>query len=86
MSTFIVRLAESGPGLAVAVKDLIDLAGLPTSAGSRAVAASTAPAVDDAACLAGIRAGEAAGTLHLVGKTYLHETRRCRSEGPEDPL
>ena len=73
VSTFIVRLAESGPGLAVAVKDLIDMAGLPTTAGSRAVALSAVPAAADAACLAGIRAGEAAGTLHLVGKTNLHE-------------
>ena len=73
MSTFIVRLAESGPGRAVAVKDLFDMAGLPTTAGSRAVAASAEPAVADAACLAGIRAGEAAGTLHVVGKANLHE-------------
>ena len=48
MSTFIVRLAESGPP-AVAVKDLIDVAGLPTTAGCRAVATSAAPAVADAA-------------------------------------
>ena len=73
MSTFILRLAESGPGLAVAVKDLIDMVGLPTTAGSRAVATDARPAAADAACLAGIRAGEAAGTLHLVGKTNLHE-------------
>ncbi|MEA2826480.1 MAG: amidase [Actinomycetota bacterium] len=73
MSTFIVRLADSGPGLAVAVKDQFDMAGLPTTAGCRAVAASAEPALADAACLAGIRAGEAAGALHVVGKTNLHE-------------
>ncbi|MEA2971569.1 MAG: amidase [Actinomycetota bacterium] len=73
MSTFILRLARSGPGLAVAVKDLFDMVGLPTTAGSRAVATDARPAPADAACLAGIRAGEAAGTLHVVGKTNLHE-------------
>ncbi len=73
MSTFVVRLATSGPGLAVAVKDLFDMVGLPTTAGSRAVAAAARPAQADAACLAGVRAGEAAGTLHVVGKTNLHE-------------
>lgn len=73
MTTFILRLAQSGPGLAVAVKDLFDMAGLPTTAGSRAVAADARPAAIDAECLAGIRAAAAAGTAHVVGKTNLHE-------------
>lgn len=36
MSTFIQRYRTSGPGIGVAVKDLIDLAGWPTSAGCKA--------------------------------------------------
>jgi amidase len=57
----------------VAVKDLIDVAGLPTTAGSRAVAAHAAPAASDAPCLAGLRAAAARGEAHFVGKTNLHE-------------
>lgn len=48
------------------------MAGLPTIAGCEALA-DAAPASEDAACLAGIRAAEAAGKLHIVGKTNLHE-------------
>jgi amidase len=57
----------------VAVKDLIDMEGLPTTAGCRAVAEAVTPAAIDAGCLAGIRAAEAAGELHVIGKTNLHE-------------
>jgi amidase len=76
MATFITRLETSGrPGHRVAVKDLIDMAGLPTTDGSRVIAAAAArtPAVIDAACLAGTRAAEAAGQAIMVGKTNLHE-------------
>ncbi|HEY8045840.1 MAG TPA: amidase [Streptosporangiaceae bacterium] len=73
MSTWILREAVSGPGLRVAVKDLIDVAGLPTTAGSRAVADQAAPATADAACLAGLRAAIGRGQACLVGKTNLHE-------------
>ena len=73
MGTWIVR--ERGPvaGIRVAVKDLIDIAGLPTTAGSRAVADQAVPASADAACLAGLRAAIDAGTACLAGKTNLHE-------------
>ncbi|MHB1535925.1 MAG: amidase [Acidimicrobiales bacterium] len=61
------------PVLRVAVKDIMDLAGTPTTAGSRAVADRAVPAERDAACLAGIRAAERAGKARVVGKTNLHE-------------
>jgi amidase len=72
VTAFLERFASSGTGLAVAIKDLIDVAGSVTTAGSRAlVTAEPAPA--DAACLTEIRAREAAGEAWLVGKTNLHE-------------
>jgi len=57
----------------VAVKDLIDMAGLPTTAGSRPVADRALPAARDAACLAGLRAAMSAGQARFAGKTNLHE-------------
>ncbi len=72
MTTFLERFADSGNGIAVAIKDLIDVAGSVTTAGSRALV-DAPPAPADAACLAGIRRREAAGELWLVGKTNLHE-------------
>jgi amidase len=71
-AVFTTRLATGGPGRPVAVKDLIDMAGLPTIAGCRALAGAP-PAEKDAACLSGIRAAEADGEIHIVGKTNLHE-------------
>jgi amidase len=70
VATFITRLdspGSSGPRLAV--KDLIDMRGVPTTAGCRAVAEKAEPAAEDAACLAGARAAGAA----IVGKANLHE-------------
>jgi amidase len=73
MSTFITRLNEGSGDLRVAVKDLIDVTGVPTTAGCRAVA-DTATAVErDAECMRGIREAMAAGLARLVGKTNLHE-------------
>ncbi len=71
MTTFITRLAPAhdATGIRLAVKDLIDVEGVPTTAGSRAVAVSARPAERDAACLAGARA---AGAV-IVGKANLHE-------------
>jgi amidase len=70
MATYITAL-DPGPGSGplLAVKDLIDVAGVPTTAGSRVVADSAPPAATDAACLAGARAAGA----RLVGKANLYE-------------
>ncbi len=69
MTTFITRYDTSGPGVRLAVKDLIDMAGELTTAGCRAVEKTAAPAAQDAACLAGARAVDA----RIVGRTNLHE-------------
>jgi amidase len=69
MSTYITRLDADGGGLRLAVKDLIDMQGLHTTAGSRAVADQAEPAAEDAPCLAGARA---AGAV-ITGKTNLNE-------------
>ena len=72
MATFILRIDEPGAGPRgprVAVKDLIDVVGTPTTAGSAAVAATATPAAADASCVAAARAGGA----RMVGKTNLHE-------------
>ena len=69
MTTFITRYDTSGPGVRLAVKDLIDMEGEPTTAGCRAVAERARPAVRDATCLAGARAAGA----RIVGRTNLHE-------------
>src|SRR5206468_3627425 len=72
VTTFLERFAASGSGIAVAIKDLIDVEGSVTTAGSRALA-DAPPAPADAACLTEIRRREATGDLWLVGKTNLHE-------------
>lgn len=69
MATFTIRLDAAGDGPRLAVKDLIDMAGLPTTAGSRALAERAEPAERDAPCLAGARAAGA----RVVGRTNLHE-------------
>ncbi len=70
MSTFIQRLdAPPGDGPRLAVKDLIDVAGWPTTAGSRAVADTAEPADHDAAVVVRARAAGA----RIVGKANLHE-------------
>jgi len=73
VATWIVSDSTPGAGPRVAVKDLIDMAGLPTTAGSRPVADGALPAERDAACLSGLRAALAAGQARFAGKTNLHE-------------
>ena len=67
--TWILRIDGAGTGPRVAIKDNIDLAGAPTTAGSRVVEAIASAAPRDAPCLAGLRAADAA----IIGKTNLHE-------------
>ena len=57
------------------MKDLIDMAGLPTTNGSKVIAARAEhhPAERDAACLAGTRAAEREGRVAIAGKTNMHE-------------
>jgi amidase len=69
MSTFITKLDSNGRGPRVAVKDIVDVAGVPTTCGSKAIERTATPATRDAACLAGVRAADA----RIVGKANLHE-------------
>jgi amidase len=72
-NAFIDRTQIGDAGTTVAVKDLIDLAGLPTTAGCRALERVAVPAAADAACMAGLRAAIEAGEARMVGKTNLSE-------------
>lgn len=69
MTTFIERFTTSESGTRLAVKDVIDMAGVITTAGSKAVAETAVVAEMDASCLAGARAAGAC----IVGKSNLHE-------------
>lgn len=69
MSTWIVRLDEPGAGPRLAVKDVIDVAGVPTTVGCAAVADRAQPATEDAACVSTARAAGA----RIIGKANLHE-------------
>jgi amidase len=69
MSTWITRLDSTGDGPRLAVKDIIDVEGVPTTGGSRALERIATPAEKDAPCLAGARAADA----RIVGKVNLHE-------------
>ena len=69
MTTFITPLDGKGSGPRVAIKDIIDVVDVPTTAGCRAIANSAKPAEADAPCLAGLRAADA----RIVGKANLHE-------------
>jgi amidase len=68
-AAYILKIPYLPGRVRLAVKDLIDVRGFPTTAGCRAVAETAEPAAADAPCLAGARAARAA----IVGKTNLHE-------------
>lgn len=69
MATFISKLESNGSGPRLAIKDLIDVAGSITTAGSKAVADFAEPARIDAALLRGFRDRG----WSFIGKTNLHE-------------
>jgi amidase len=73
MTTFIERCEIGAGDVRVAVKDLIDVEGLPTTGGCRAIALAAEPAATDAACLAGLRAAVERGEARIVGKANLDE-------------
>ena len=69
-ATWILELdAPAGDGPRLAVKDAIDVEGVPTTVGCAAVADVAEPAGADAACVATARAAGA----RIVGKANLHE-------------
>ena len=72
-STWILPFDGPHVGVRVAVKDLLDISGTPTTAGCKAVERRARAATADAACLTAIREGVGAGTVSIVGKTNLHE-------------
>ena len=67
--TWIVRLDPAGPGVRLAVKDCIDVAGVPTTVGCPVIAERTRPASQDATVVAAARRSGA----QVVGKTNLAE-------------
>ena len=79
MSTWILRMDAPGAGPRVAIKDLIDVVGTPTTAACRVLAETAEPATADAACMAPLRAADVA----IVGKTNLHELA-CGGTGVND--
>jgi amidase len=69
MGTWVVRLTPEGAGPRLAVKDCIDVAGVPTTAGCPVVAEMAEPAANDAEVVASAREAGA----RIVGKTGLTE-------------
>ena len=69
MGTWVLRLVSDGDGPRLAVKDCIDVAGVPTTAGCPVVAEMAEPAEIDAAVVASAREAGA----RIVGKTGLTE-------------
>jgi amidase len=78
-SIWVVRLDAPGDGPRLAVKDCIDVAGLPTTAGCQAIAEQAGPADRDAPVVAAARRAGA----RIVGKTSL--TELCWSASGVNP-
>ena len=76
---WIVRLDAPGDGPRLAVKDCIDIEGLPTTAGCQVVAEQASPAARDAAVVAATRRAGA----RIAGKTNL--TELCWSASGVNP-
>jgi amidase len=79
MGTWIVRMAPEGAGPRLAVKDCIDVAGVPTTVGCPVVAEMAEPAANDAAVVAIARESGA----RIAGKTGL--TELCWSASGVNP-
>src|SRR5690348_4296950 len=77
--TWIVRLDAPGDGPRLAVKDCIDVEGLPTTAGCQVVAEQASPAAADAPVVAAARRAGA----RIAGKTNL--TELCWSASGVNP-
>ena len=77
--TWIVRLDAPGDGPRLAVKDCIDVEGLPTTAGCQVIAEQATPAAADAPVVAAARRAGA----RIVGKTNL--TELCWSASGVNP-
>jgi amidase len=77
--TWIVRLDAPGAGPRLAVKDCIDVEGLPTTVGCQLIAEQARPAARDAAVVAAARRAGA----RIVGKTNLAEL--CWSAAGTNP-
>jgi amidase len=78
-ATWIIRLDPGGSGPRLAVKDCIDVEGLPTTVGCPVIAEQARPAAADAAVVAAARRSGAA----VVGKTNL--TELCWSAAGSNP-
>jgi amidase len=78
-TTWLVRLEAPGDGPRLAVKDCIDVEGVPTTVGCQAIAERAGPAAHDAAVVAAARRSGA----RIVGKTNL--TELCWSAGGWNP-
>ena len=79
MTTWLVRLDALGGGPRVAVKDAIDVAGLPTTVACPVIADDATPATADAPVVATARAAGA----RIAGKTNL--TELCRAADGVNP-
>ena len=66
--TWIVRLDQVDPGARLAVKDCIDVQGLPTTVGCPGVAAQARPAARDAAVVAAARRSGAGQPSDRAGR------------------
>lgn len=72
-SVFLDRTTFGSGPQRIAIKGLIDVEGLVTTAACRALEKTTSPATEDAVCIRRVRSEAEAGNLRVVGITNLHE-------------